>query len=247
MSGAGGVPDMTGPAISTATLYATMPPALGGDAEPEPPGQLSLRALLPRARRAPPLPSDAALHSAVRNRALLLDKERGPRKAAAPPRARGKRDRAARRAGGSSTAVSPKVARRARSARAAVPLAERVYAAYEPLRDLWADYAAQVVGDGDWTAIGERLVRLDLHGAIVDVTRAKDPGLIGIKGILIVETANTILVITEKNRVVTVQKAAAIITITIAQRRYEVALPMLPYRASERSARKFKKKHLALF
>jgi RNase P/RNase MRP subunit p29 len=235
---------MTGPAISAATLYATMPPALGGDAASERSGQLSLRALLPRARRAPPLPSDTVLHSAVRNRALLLDKERGRRRVATP-RPRGRRERGVR--AGSAAVVTTKVARRARSARAAVPPEERVYAAYKPLRDLWADYAAQVVGDDDWTAIGERLVRLDLHGAIVEVTRAKDPGLIGIKGILIIETANTIIVITEKNRVVTVPKAAALITVTIAQRRYEVALPMLPYRASERSARKFKKKHLALF
>jgi ribonuclease P protein subunit POP4 len=90
-------------------------------------------------------------------------------------------------------------------------------------------------------------VRLDWHGAVVEVTRARDPGLIGIKGTLIIETANTILVITEGNRVITVPKAAALVAVTIANRRFEIALPMLPYRASERSARKFKKKHLALF
>jgi RNase P/RNase MRP subunit p29 len=232
--------------LSSEALYAALPPDLGGDAAPAPPAPLSLRSLLPRARNAPPLPSDATLHAAVRNRTLLLDKERGRggRAAAAQP-ARGPRRR--RRRVREPRVVAQKAVRRARSAPAAVPQAERVYGAYAPLRELWADYAAQVVGDDDWSAIGERLVRLDWHGAVVEVTRARDPGLIGIKGTLIIETANTILVITEGNRVITVPKSAALVAVSIADRRFEIALPMLPYRASERSARKFKKKHLALF
>jgi ribonuclease P protein subunit POP4 len=88
---------------------------------------------------------------------------------------------------------------------------------------------------------------MDLHGAEVEVVRARDPGLVGLRGILIIETANTILVVTRNNRVVTVAKNVAVVRVDVGARSFEIALPLLPYRASERSARKVKKKHLALF
>lgn len=93
--------------------------------------------------------------------------------------------------------------------------------------------------------MGDRLLRMDLHGAVVEVVKATDVGLVGVRGVLVAETANTIILVTEKNRAVTVPKRVAVIRICVAGKRVEMFLPALCYRASERSARKIKKRHYA--
>jgi ribonuclease P protein subunit POP4 len=181
-------------------------------------------------------PDDDTLHARVRNRSLLLDSvksEKDDRKTHEPKLAR--------------RVVSRKSKRKARGGSVVVPEAEWKYDIYEPLAELWRSYADKVITGVDAVSAGDRVLRMDLHGAVVEVVRARDPGLVGLRGILIIETANTVLVVTKKNRVLTVPKNAAIIRVDFGEKSFEIALPMLPYRASERSARKVKKKHLALF
>ncbi len=112
---------------------------------------------------------------------------------------------------------------------------------YEPLAALWKQYVARAIGDGTHQNLGDRIVRMDLHGAPVEVVRSRDPGLVGVKGILIAETANTILVVTKKDRVLTIPKNITVIRFVVGTKIVELMLPALAFRASERSARKLKK------
>lgn len=194
------------------------------------------------------LPSDDVLHSRIRNRTMLLDKETGgttekSKRASKRPRWALEGKGTGRRA-----IVSKAVTKRARSSKVDIPPDQRKYEIYEPLAKIWQDYAKQVVGDGNMTQAGDKLLRMDLHGATVEISRSLDPNLVGVAGILIVETANTILVVTRRNKIVTVAKNCAFIRFSVGDiHTFELALPMIPYRASERSARKVKKKHMSMF
>lgn len=121
-----------------------------------------------------------------------------------------------------------------------IPPSEQKYALYEPLADLWAQYAA-TISKGDSSKLGDKVLRMDLHGSTVEIVRSKDPGLLGKKGILIAETANTILVVLKEDRVITVPKNITVIRFAVGDSVVELMLPALTYRSSERSARKMKK------
>ncbi len=172
-----------------------------------------------------PLPSNfeatEPLEGKLLNRMLQLDRNTIQKKKRAPPTAAENR----RSAG-----------------KVEIPKEQQKYALYEPLAKLWASYARSVLPDNP-KQVGDRVLRMDLHGALVEVVRAKDPSLVGKQGIIVAETANTILVATKKDRVVTIPKSVAVIRFTAGKHTVELMLPALTYRASERSARKMKKCH----
>lgn len=231
-------------------LYAPLAQTLGGDDLPAlPPGraaELRISSLLP-APSGLSLPPDDALHARVRNRTLLLDKETAGRAASGAGSARRRKKAPPRWKAGAGVSSSRKATRRARGMKVCIPKAQQKYAIYEPLAKLWQGYAKGVVGGSSVANAGDRMLRMDFHGALVEIVRARDPGLVGVAGILVAETAGTIVVVGKMNRAVTVPKNAAIAAVNVGERRFEIALPMLPYRSSERSARKLKKKHMELF
>lgn len=206
----------------TISPYELLPPSLGG--QNTLPSSVSLSALIPTPPGVTP-PDDQTLHSRVRYRALLLDGSAELPHDPAPPSKR--------------KARPP-------NGKIVLPKAEQKYKLYEPLRQLWNEYATLVlsgVSKGGLWNLGDRLLRMDLHGAVVQVIKANDVSLVGVRGILVAETANTIVVVMEKDRAVTVPKKVATIEICVAGKKFEIFLPALCYRASERSARKIKKRH----
>lgn len=124
-----------------------------------------------------------------------------------------------------------------------IPKAEQKYDIYVPLMNLWKSYAESVVGNEPQKTAGDRILRMDLHGAPVRVVRSKDPGLVGVEGILIAETANTIIVVVKANRTLTVPKNVSIISVQFEKFSVELNLQGIRMRASERSAKKIKKKY----
>lgn len=230
-------------------LYEPLADAAKGETSNTPASRnapLSVTSLLP----VPPgaaIPSDDTLHSRLRNRTLLLDKEAGVHAGTSAPKSKRPRPRwlTEGKGTGSRPIVSHKSTKRARSVKIVIPKEERKYTIYEPLAKLWSDYATKAVGDGNMATAGDRLLRMDLHGAQVEVVRSLDPGLVGISGILIIETSNTVLVISKSNKLYNVPKNTSIVRFRVGESAYELALPLLPYRASERSARKVKKRHFS--
>lgn len=202
-------------------LYEPLPQRLGGtNARPS---SVSLGSILPFPRGAN-IPAEDALNARVRNRALLLDSDSKVKKA--------------------DTKLKSRKKGRAAAGKVVIPKAEQKYELYVPLMQLWTDYASKLIKDENVTNYGDRVLRMDLHGAPVHVVRSRDPGLVGIKGILVAETANTIIVVTEKDRALTVPKNVAVIRIEFGKIALEISLPALQFRASERAARKIKKRHL---
>lgn len=236
--------------ITTELLYAPLSADLHVSHSREATNELapmSLGLLLP-AVDGSTLPSDEVLHSRVRNRTLLLDKETSCEAEKSKRASKRPRWATEEKGTGRRPKVSKAAIKRARSSKVVVPCDQRRYEIYEPLARMWQDYAKQVLGDGNLSQAGDRLLRMDLHGACVEVSRSLDPGLVGVAGILIVETANTVLVITRRNKLITVSKTCTFLRFAVGDSHsFELALPLVPFRASERSARKVKKRHMSLF
>ncbi|PXF42667.1 Ribonuclease P protein subunit p29 [Gracilariopsis chorda] len=202
-----------------ATLYEPVPSRLGGENARA--KSASISRLLPYPEGAS-RPTDAELNSAIRNKTLLLqDIPRG---------ASNEKDKQVRR---TQVAREGKVVLRAEEAK---------FETYKQLHDLWLSYARKVFRETG-QALGDRVLRMDWHGALAHVVRSKDPGLVGATGILVAETANTVVLVTRRNRAITVPKNVSVMQFTVDNHTVELILPALCFRASERSARKIKKKH----
>lgn len=207
-------------------LYDPLPTELGGHNVRPVSAALNALVPIPRGGRRP---REEAFNSSIRNRVLLLEGE--------PKKVENKHKfkslfRPYQKKGKPHTQKLKLVEQ------------EKKYDLYQPLARLWTDYAENLLRDEQVSDYGDRILRMDLHGAYIEVIRSRDPGLIGQKGILVAEMANTIIIITEKNAAITIPKRICVIQLAIANAIVEISLPALLFRSSERSARKFKKRHL---
>lgn len=88
------------------------------------------------------------------------------------------------------------------------------FAMFEPLHALWAQYMAEVL-EPELRAnrdIAAKVLTADLHGAILCVTRAKNPSLVGVEGILVQETRNMFKLVTRANKFKSVAKQGCVCT-----------------------------------
>ncbi|PFH46803.1 hypothetical protein AMATHDRAFT_43348 [Amanita thiersii Skay4041] len=84
-----------------------------------------------------------------------------------------------------------------------------------PLHRLWMDYISELLGLEQPTSLVNmthhprpfntltlhaKLVKADLHGSLLTVIQNKNPSLIGLSGIVILDTANTVTVVTMVNK-----------------------------------------------
>ncbi|EFA81896.1 RNase P protein subunit [Heterostelium album PN500] len=76
-----------------------------------------------------------------------------------------------------------------------------IYDHYLPLNELWRQYINDVLGSLQGALILPKLIKADLHGAVLQVSRSVCPSLIGQIGIVIQETENTFKIITKENKV----------------------------------------------
>jgi len=60
-----------------------------------------------------------------------------------------------------------------------------------------------------------KLVKADFHGSIISVKQSKNPCLLGLKGIVILETENAFRVITKKDQIKLIPKRNAIFTFCV--------------------------------
>ncbi|KAJ2684663.1 RNase P/RNase MRP complex subunit [Coemansia spiralis] len=88
-----------------------------------------------------------------------------------------------------------------------IPSEAQKYANFLPLHRLWSQYIAGVVGDKTGEQMLGRVMRADMHGAQLSVTRAKCPNYVGVSGIVAQETKNVFRIITTDDRLLTVPKA----------------------------------------
>lgn len=80
-----------------------------------------------------------------------------------------------------------------------------------PLHQLWTEYMwnhlslsnetkAPQVDEPGYEHFSKLLVKSDLHGAIVTVTRSRCPGHVGVTGIVTMDTKNTFKIVSKDNR-----------------------------------------------
>ncbi|EDQ92363.1 uncharacterized protein MONBRDRAFT_21969 [Monosiga brevicollis MX1] len=85
-----------------------------------------------------------------------------------------------------------------------------------------------------------RLARADFHGARITVVRHKSPGLVGVTGIVLQETENTLRIITPQDELQTLPKSAAIFGFELGPLTVNVYGNNLRFKPSDRAVRKFK-------
>ncbi|PIK47047.1 putative ribonuclease P protein subunit p29 [Apostichopus japonicus] len=90
-----------------------------------------------------------------------------------------------------------------------IPEDQQKYKLYEPLHHLWLAYMRDClrIPPISAQAQGIKLLKCDLHGSFMKVTKSTCPTYIGMCGILLQETKNTFKIITQADQLKTVPKA----------------------------------------
>ncbi|XP_030835484.1 ribonuclease P protein subunit p29 [Strongylocentrotus purpuratus] len=128
-----------------------------------------------------------------------------------------------------------------------IPEDQQRYELFEPLHQLWLDYMREAVlahnpEMKNKNMLESRLLKCELHGCILTVTRSKCPAYVGISGILLQETRNTFKVITKENKMKTIPKSQCWFMFTIDQYAITIYGQHFCQRSSMRAAKKFKAK-----
>ncbi|ESO05603.1 hypothetical protein HELRODRAFT_77533 [Helobdella robusta] len=121
---------------------------------------------------------------------------------------------------------------------------EKIYNLYIPLHELWLDYMNTLL-DGctsDKKEMGRRILKADLHGCEIEVCKSKCPSLVGLKGIILIETKNTMNIITRSNEVKKIPKHNCLFSIKVLGFKITIFGNNLQFKASERSTKSFKNK-----
>lgn len=79
---------------------------------------------------------------------------------------------------------------------------KKEFKSFLPMHELWLSYVTKVLSVDkpqflSEETVLERLRQIDYHGAMIEVVRSKTKGIIGLKGIVIQETKNVFIVVTE--------------------------------------------------
>ncbi|KAF0852863.1 nuclear ribonuclease P subunit Rpp29 (Pop4) [Andalucia godoyi] len=127
-----------------------------------------------------------------------------------------------------------------------IPANCRKYSLYEPLHALWVSYFAQMAANDNADVAANRLLKADWHGAVFTVVRCvTHPERVGLTGIVIMETENTIHMITVKDCLVRIPKARTLFECTVPltqskQARFVINGSTCCVRPHERTVRKWK-------
>eukprot|EP01028_Stygiella_incarcerata_P013458 TRINITY_DN82371_c0_g1_i1.p1 TRINITY_DN82371_c0_g1~~TRINITY_DN82371_c0_g1_i1.p1 ORF type:complete len:322 (+),score=78.50 TRINITY_DN82371_c0_g1_i1:84-968(+) len=117
------------------------------------------------------------------------------------------------------------------------------YALFEPLKDFWSEYFDTAVvshWSGDFEASAGRVVKADYHGCEMSVMRSKYPELVGLKGIVVVETEQTFHMVTRKNELKVIPKKGSVFSFVHHGKRFTLHGNHLCHRPAERTTRKYK-------
>lgn len=120
------------------------------------------------------------------------------------------------------------------------------YDLFLPLHELWKQYIRDLCNglkpDTQPQMIQAKLLKADLHGAIVSVTKSKCPSYVGVTGILLQETKHVFKIITKEDRLKVIPKLNCVFTVELEGFTSYIYGSKFQLRSSERSAKKFKAK-----
>ncbi|XP_071973302.1 ribonuclease P protein subunit p29 isoform X2 [Engystomops pustulosus] len=120
------------------------------------------------------------------------------------------------------------------------------YHMYLPLHELWKQYIRNLCLGNRASAqpqmIQMKLLKADLHGAIVTVFKSKCPSYVGLTGIILQESKHIFKIITKEDKLKVVPKLNCVFSVEFDGFISYIYGSKLQMRASERSAKKFKSK-----
>lgn len=124
-----------------------------------------------------------------------------------------------------------------------VPRCAISYAAFERLHQLWLKYMEDILGDDcrrGSKGLGEKLLKADLHGCQLEVSRSSSPQYVGQCGLVMQETQETFKLVTRENRMIVIPKRGNVFVFQLFGKNITIYGNQFCYRASERVVRKFK-------
>ncbi|XP_054878385.1 ribonuclease P protein subunit p29 [Poeciliopsis prolifica] len=120
------------------------------------------------------------------------------------------------------------------------------YELFLPLHQLWRQYVVDLCGGLKPTVnpqyVQQKLMKADLHGAVITVVRSKCPSYVGTTGILIQEFKHVFKIITKEDQVKVIPKRNSVFSVEMDSFVSHFYGNKMEFRASERSAKKFKVK-----
>ncbi|XP_011492043.1 ribonuclease P protein subunit p29 isoform X3 [Oryzias latipes] len=117
------------------------------------------------------------------------------------------------------------------------------YELFLPLHDLWRRYVLDLCAGLKPTCpqfVQQKLLKADLHGAIITVVRSKCPSYVGQSGILLQEFKHVFKIITREDRLKVIPKRNSVFSVEVNGFVSHIYGSRFEQRASERSAKKFK-------
>uniref|UniRef100_A0A8C3TI22 Ribonuclease P protein subunit p29 n=1 Tax=Chelydra serpentina TaxID=8475 RepID=A0A8C3TI22_CHESE len=123
---------------------------------------------------------------------------------------------------------------------------QQKYESFLPLHELWKQYIRDLCNglrpDAQPQMIQAKLLKADLHGAIVTVTKSKCPSYVGITGIILQEMKHIFKIITKEDKLKVIPKINNVFSLEVDGFISHIYGSKFQLRASERSAKKFKAK-----
>ncbi|MEE6500577.1 hypothetical protein FKM82_003835 [Ascaphus truei] len=120
------------------------------------------------------------------------------------------------------------------------------YEMFLPLHELWKQYIRDLCNglkpDAQPQMIQSKLLKADLHGAIIMVTKSKCPSYVGLKGIILQEMKHVFKVITKEDTLKVVPKLNCVFSVETDGFISLIYGSKFQLKSSERSAKKFKGK-----
>ncbi|OBS77200.1 hypothetical protein A6R68_16361 [Neotoma lepida] len=120
------------------------------------------------------------------------------------------------------------------------------YSLFLSLHELWKQYIRDLCNrlkpDTQPQLIQAKLLKADLHGAVISVTKSKRPSYVGVTGILLQETKHVFKIITKEDHLKVIPKKNCVFTIEMDDFIFYIYGSKFQLRSSERSAKKFKVK-----
>ncbi|XP_053126446.1 ribonuclease P protein subunit p29 [Hemicordylus capensis] len=118
------------------------------------------------------------------------------------------------------------------------------YEIFLPLHELWKQYIRDLCNglkpDAQPQMIQTKLLKADLHGALVTVMKSKCPSYVGITGIILQEMKHVFKIITKENKLKVIPKFNNVFSLEIDGFISYIYGSKIQFKASERSAKKFK-------
>ena len=119
------------------------------------------------------------------------------------------------------------------------------YEALLPLNNLWQDYITELINNSNNEEnILNKILKADLHGALLTVKKSTNKNNIGISGIVLFESKRTFNLLTEKNTIKTILKNGCIFETKLNFNNMNILIygDNFIYKSAERTKIKFKQK-----